>query len=57
VGAAEAVSFYFPRAAQGQPTLAAPTKWAEFTLESLRGDKLKARFKLGDMRTADQPDY
>ena len=57
VGAAEAVSFYFPRAAQGQPTLAAPTKWAEFTLESLRGDKLKARFKLRDMRTAGQPDY
>lgn len=57
VGAGEAVSFYFPRTIQGQPTLEAQTKWAEFSLESVLGDKLKARFKLSEMRVNDQLDY
>jgi hypothetical protein len=57
VGASEAASFYFPREADGQPTLGAQTKWAEFSLESRQGDKLKARFKLSEMRVGGRPDY
>lgn len=57
MGAGAAVSFYFPRAADGQEALTARSQWVEFSLESLAGDKLKARFKLADMRAGDRPDY
>jgi len=57
VGAGAAVSFYFPRALEGQPLLSAETKWAELVLESLLGDKLKVKFNLKDMQAGGRPDY
>ena len=57
VGAGEAISFYFPRTIQGQPAPGAQTKWVEFSLESRYGDRLKVRFKLGEMQVNGRPDY
>lgn len=57
VGTGEGVSFFFPRTENGQATLPTKTKWAEFIFESKLGDKLKARFKLVDMRVGGEPDY
>ncbi len=57
MGAAEAVSFYFARAENGQATLPAGTEWAEFGFESAVGDKLKVRFKLREMNYQGKADY
>lgn len=57
VGTGEGVSFFFPRTENGTATLPAKTKWAEFIFESKLGDKLKARFKLAEMRVGGEPDY
>ena len=55
-GAAESVSFYFPRELNGQATLAG-AEWAEFEFESPLGDTLKHKFKLKEMQTGGKADY
>jgi len=55
-GAAESVSFYFPRERNGQATLAG-AEWAEFEFESPLGDTLKHKFKLKEMQTGGKADY
>lgn len=55
-GAAESVSFYFPREMNGQATLAG-AEWAEFEFESPLGDKLKHKFKLKEMQSGGKADY
>ncbi|MGH9814104.1 MAG: hypothetical protein ACRD4T_13310, partial [Candidatus Acidiferrales bacterium] len=55
-GAAESVSFYFPREMNGQATLAGADT-AEFEFESPLGDKLKHKFKLKEMQSGGKADY
>jgi hypothetical protein len=55
-GAAQAVSFYFPREESGQATLAGADS-AEFVFESPAGDRLKHKFKLKDMAVGGKADY
>lgn len=57
LGASEGVSLYFPRQQNGRPTLPAGTKRAEFIFEGPRGDKLKVKFNLTEMRVGGRPDY
>lgn len=57
LGAGAAFSFLFPRSENGRATLGPGAKWVEFVFEGPQGDKLKARFKPGEMRARGQPDY
>jgi hypothetical protein len=55
-GAAQAASFYFPRAENGRATLAG-AEAAEFVFESPAGDKLKHKFKLKEMQHGGKADF
>lgn len=57
MGTSEGISFFFPRQWSGAATLPAGTGWAEFVFAGVKGDKLKVRFKLNEMRVRGQPDY
>lgn len=57
VGASEGISFFFPRQQDDQPTLPPETEWAEFVFEGVKGDKLKAKFKLKDLQRKGERDY
>jgi hypothetical protein len=55
-GAAQAVSFSFPRDKEGRATLAEAAT-VEFVFESPAGDRLKHKFTLKDMTSGGKPDY
>lgn len=57
LGAGEGISFFFPRAVDGQPTLPPDTKWVEFRVEGRMKNTLKARFKLKEMNFEGHSDY
>lgn len=57
LGTSEGISFFFPRQLEGKAALPPGTEWAEFVFTGVKKDKLKVRFKLGEMRSDGQPDY
>lgn len=57
LGTSEGISFFFPRASDGRPTIAATTDSVEFQFRSESGITLKARFKLKEMQAGGKLDY
>ena len=57
LGTGEGISFFFPRSAQGQPTVPAKADTVEFQFRSESGMTLKAKFKLKEMQAGGKPDY
>ena len=49
LGAAEGISFFFPREQEGQAVLPPSTKWAELRFKDKLGNELKARFNLREI--------
>ncbi|MFQ5816995.1 MAG: hypothetical protein ACE5H2_03435 [Terriglobia bacterium] len=53
VGAAAAVHFYFPRAGEARPLIAAGEDWVEFFFTARHSTTLKVKFKREALRLAD----
>ncbi len=56
LGTGEGITFFFPRAANGQATVPPAAAWAEFVFTSPKKETLKARFRLKEMVMAGRPD-